>query len=245
MQVTMNNREYGLLLFGVPILTMLVVLLSMYAGHLITKSSDRPTNVTVTAAAPHVDVNVPKSEPVVNIAPQAPTIAVNVPQAQAPEVHVSTPAAQVTVIREEKATLAPIPVKAEEPQKTSAVPAEENLTLDTLYKYAERYIRSYCEKNSTDYETEQNKWLKKWQQSLQTAINDGIDADEQAYLSRIVIQQRDCFDIEKAAPEKICQGCRLLLRYRDGRLELLQAMKDALTGENIKKTMSFLAAGVK
>ena len=43
--------------------------------------------------------------------------------------------------------------------------------------------------------------------------------------------------------EKICEACRIMLRYRDGQLAWLQAMKDALTNENLKKTMAFLAQG--
>jgi hypothetical protein len=143
-----------------------------------------------------------------------------------------------------------IPVSAEQHKSSANTPrsrrvnfSEEELTLDTLYRYAEKYIDSYCRKNKLDPVQEGLKWNRKWKQNVEQAIADNIDTSEQTYINRMVLQKRDCFDIEKANPDQIVEGCRIMLRYRDGQLAWLQAMRDAATNENIKKTLVFLAAG--
>ena len=119
----------------------------------------------------------------------------------------------------------------------------EEPTLDTLYHCANTYIESYCRKHGLDPVNETNKWDRKWHSGLEQAIADNIDTGEQSYINRMVISKRDYFNVEKTSPDKIVEACRLLLRYRDGQLAWLQAMKDAMTKENLKKTVAFLAAG--
>jgi hypothetical protein len=121
--------------------------------------------------------------------------------------------------------------------------ADADLTLDNLYKYAEHYVESYCSKRSLNAALEAKKWETRWKQGLEQAMRDNTDNDEQSYINRVVVTKRDCFDLEKATPEKIVEGCRIMLRYRDGKLAWLQAMKDAVTSENMKKTLVLLAAG--
>lgn len=298
----LESREVLIMLFGLPTMITLIVLASIGVGHLVTTHSDRPTNVTVSAPSPKVDVNVPQSAaPNVHVSAMPPKVDVNVPQQPPPTVNVSTPPAVVTVLdrRAEpdsrsattedrsrsaapadvrKAVVLPpapptppaevikpelvkppveapkvVPVKTE-PGKSSSSNgegfrpavqlAEEELTLDTLYKYAERYIESYCAKNSLNNVEEARRWNSKWRKAVDQAIADNTDYDEQTFINRVAITKRECFDIEKATPEKIVEGCRILLRYRDGKLALMKAMRDAVTNENLKKTLVFLAAGV-
>ena len=268
MEVTkIENSDVWKLLFGLPIMLALIVLVSISVGHLITARSDRPTNVQVSAAAPKIDVNVPSAPaPHVTVSPSQAKIDVNVPAQTAPIVHVSTPPAVVTVLEKIKPEplFAPVPTESKSspepvvpkavpmppktvPKEAVTVPAfkDEDLTLDTLYLYAEKYVESYCKKNSLDPATEKDRWLKKWKQSSDQAVTDGIDSSEQSYIDRIVVQKRDCFDIEKATPEQIVEGCRIMLRYRDGKLAWLKALRDAATNEHMKKTLVFLAAGVR
>jgi hypothetical protein len=214
--------------------------------------------VNVSSSPAKVDVNVPSAPaPTINVT--TPPAVVTVVQRNGDE-HAETPAAKAAakpsvkeVVKESPTPAAPLPVKPPEPpqaikasfiQETKS-PAQEDLTLDTLYKYAERYIESYCAKRSLDGAAEAKKWDTKWKQGLEQAMKDNTDNDEQSYINRMVIMKRDCFDLEKATPEKIVEGCRLMLRYRDGQLAWLQAMKDAVTSENMKKTLAFLSAGVK
>lgn len=223
--------------------------------------------VNVSSSPAKVDVNVPSAPaPTINVTP--PPAVVTVVQRHGPgeERAEASPAIQAKAaakpavkdikdIVKEAPAPAPAPAKLPEaPQaiKASYVPEtkspalrEEDLTLDTLYKYAERYIASYCAKRSLDVVGEAAKWETKWKQGLDQAMKDNIDNDEQSYINRVVVAKRDCFDLERATPEKIVEGCRLMLRYRDGQLAWLQAMKDAVTAENMKKTLVFLAAGVQ
>ena len=302
----LESREVLIILFGLPFMVTLIVLASISVGHIVTTRSDRPTSVTVAAATPKIDVNVPQQPaPKIQVSATVPNVDVNVPQAAPPTINVTTPPAVVTVVeRSEK-----LPVKlvstqtidpatpvsttpaaetndnksikppenkpantppensnpapsadpaASTPGKTSEAPAtssgvalqvstvrDEDLTLDMLYQYAEKYIESYCHKNSLDVASESTKWMKKWHQNVEQAIRDNTDTDEQSYINRITITKRECFDIEKATPEKIVEGCRIMLRYRDGQFAWLKAMRDAITNESLKKTLVFLSAGVR
>lgn len=269
MQVNqLEGSEVRLYVFGIPIMTAVIVLASMFIGHVITTRSDRPTNVVVTPAVPKIDVNVPQGPaPRVEVTAATPRVDVNVPQAAPPTIHVATPPAVVTVIREgEKAEkiekpaamppvqakpatvpVVPGPASTLAPEKkVEAQPAfrDDELTLDTLYCYAEKYIESYCKKNGLDVAAERERWNKKWQRSLDQAIADNTDSSEQSFINRVAVEKRTCFDIEKATPEQVVEGCRIMLRYRDGKLAWLKAMQDAVTSDNLKKTLVFLAAGV-
>jgi len=121
----------------------------------------------------------------------------------------------------------------------------EEMSLETLYGCAESYIRSYCKRNNLDTVTEEKKWNRTWKASVEQAVSDNIDSSEQSYINRMVIAKRDYFNIERASPEKIVEACRIMLRYRDGQLAWLSAMKEALTQDNLKKTVTFLSAGPK
>ncbi|HEY3319805.1 MAG TPA: hypothetical protein VGP72_04940 [Planctomycetota bacterium] len=311
----LETKEVLIMLFGVPVMITLIVLVSITMGHWVTARSDRPTNVTVAAAAPKIEMNVPPAAPPqVNVSASPANVEVKMPEMPPPSVQVNTPPAVVTVVhrsdlfpfearpaalrvdaneppappaalapaspiptapalvkvpeqpqpRKEAApaskaagavAVPPVPAAApakdvkpaKEPPKTDGVAPlkDEDLTLDTLYKYAEKYIESYCAKRSLDPVAEARKWNNGWKQNVEQSLRDNTDSDEQAYLNRTVIAKRDCFDIEKATPEKIVEGCRIMLRYRDGQFAWLQAMRDAVTNENMKKTLVFLAAGVK
>lgn len=263
MEVTkIESSDVWKLVFGVPITLALIVLASIFLGHVITTRSDRPTNVTVAAAAPKIDVLTPVAlPPHITVSPSQQKIDVNVAAQNPPVVNVSTPPAVVTVLdRRSDAKLpevlpAPVPIAPKvvpaaipvstSPPASSADFKDADLTTDTLYQYADKYIASYCKKVGNDPALAATAWMKKWQQGLNQAVADGIDSDEQSYINRIAIQKRDCFDIEKATPEKIVEGCRIMLRYRDGKLAWLKALKDAATNENLKKTLVFLAAGVR
>ncbi|HYF49401.1 MAG TPA: hypothetical protein VEJ63_08345 [Planctomycetota bacterium] len=318
-----SSKNIALMAFGLPIMTTAIVLGSMYAGHLITTRSDRPTNVNVAAPTPRIDVNVPQAAPpTVAVNATAPKVDVHVPQAApaavtvnppsmpAPHITVNPPPASVTVIKEEKheryaervmerpvaqtvAAVAPAsnadikpavaapapaaPVKAPEvkpvepaktePNKSSSInvptvgpsvtasapvaePAKAEApkdiaepTLDTLYTYASKYVDSYCRKKGLDPDAEAKKWNRNWKANVEQSISDNIDSGEQSYINRVVIAKRDHFTLENASPEKVVEACRILLRYRDGQLAWLQAMQDAMTKENLRKTVAFLAAG--
>jgi len=312
-----TNKNVVLMAFGLPVLTTVIVLGSMYAGHLVTTRSDIPTYVNVAPPAPQIAVNVPQAAPptvAVNaVAPKvdvhlpqqaAPTVTVNPPSMPAPHITVNPPPASVTVIKEERervfadrsdrmererptaqtvaavpppsiagdvkpaiATPPAAPVKAPEvkpaepartePNKSSsltpAAPAPaaapvarkelEEPTVDTLYTYATRYIDDYCKKKGLDPDAESRKWNRTWKANVDQAINDNIDSGEQSYINRVVISKRDHFNLDNATPEKVVEACRILLRYRDAQLAWLQAMKDGMTRENLKKTVAFLAAG--
>jgi len=142
------------------------------------------------------------------------------------------------------AEIADVPAPPAKTEQTfMAALRDEDINIDTLYRYAEKYIEAYCKKNALDPIAENKKWQDKWRRNLEQSITDQIDHDEQSYINRVVIAKRDCFDLEKATPEKAVEACRIMLRYRDGQLAWLKAMRDAATTENMKKTLAFLAAG--
>ncbi|HYG74270.1 MAG TPA: hypothetical protein VEK08_04620 [Planctomycetota bacterium] len=345
--------------FGLPVMTTAIVMGSMYAGHIMTVRSDRPTNVLVSAAPPSIDVNVPTAAPP-NVQVSAPpaTVDVHVPQSAppvvtvnpatlpAPNINITPPAPTVTVIEREPldfqlatrerferlekfekaekekaakvlasaasssdaaklpeskpeaagtfaapaapktdapATSTPAatePAKSATPAPASKPSAEakpaaepvkaaeavvlpeakpmllaravsgsmgknEELSIDTLYACAEKYIETYCKRNNLDPVQEEKKWNRMWKASVEQAISDNIDSSEQSYINRMVIAKRDYFNIERATPEKIVEACRIMLRYRDGQLAWLSAMREALTQDNLKKTVAFLSAGPK
>jgi hypothetical protein len=329
-----SDRKVVVMAFGLPLMTTVIVIGSMYAGHIMTTRSDRPTNVMVSAASPNIDVAVKVPElapPQINVTaspanvdvhvPQQlpPTVTVNTPTAAAPNITVNPAAPTVTVInqREEKEHRVAVPEKIEKPVDAKPVPAVEAkpevtaaktavdmpkppvpsalkpatetikpqsenlpekkpaetqtsaaptpapdarpilvsaatavhelnnkpLSIETLYECANQYIESYCRKNRLDPVAESRKWNRLWKANVEQSINDNIDSGEQSYINRIVIVKRDCFNIEKATPEKIVEACRIMLRYRDGELAWLEAMKEALTQDNLKKTVAFLTAG--
>src|SRR5690242_11038370 len=110
-----SSRQVVLMAFGLPMMTSVIVIGSMYAGHIMTTHSDRPTNVMVSAATPNIDVNVPQAAPpnvqvsappaVVDVhVPQSapPAITVNTPPFPSPNITVNPAAPTVTIIEREK-----------------------------------------------------------------------------------------------------------------------------------------------
>lgn len=256
----LESREVMFMLFGLPIMMTLIVLASIGVGHAVTTRSSVPTPVNVSAAAPRIDVNVPQAAaPRIEVSAPGPKIDVNVPAAQ-PIINVATPQPLVTVLHEQpKPQPAPspsvqaapvpqaIPVAAPIPEKkTSSLEfKEEDLNLDTLYKHAEAYVDAHCKKLGLDPATENKKWQTAWRSKLEQSTKDGTDTDEQSFINRAVIAKRDCFDVANASPEKIVEACRIMLRYRDANLSWLRQLREAATGENLKKTLVVLAAGSK
>lgn len=165
-------------------------------------------------------------------APEAPAV-------KAETVALKTDSAAVTPVAPKQVLLmvSAAPAKIEKPL------ADEEPTLDNLYARATQYIDRYCQKRGLDSNSEARRWNAMWRSNVEQAINDNIDSSEQSYINRIVIAKRDYFNMRSASPEKIVEACRILLRYRDGQLAWLQAMKDALTNDNLRKTMVFLAQG--
>lgn len=267
MEVKLEQRDAFYVVFGLPVLGAIVLLSAVMVGHVITRSVP-PIPVTVQAAMPRIDVNVPPSAvPRIEVtAMSQPAVEVNVPPSNPAAVNITAPQPLVTIIdrrdvdrpESKKELLLPLPVKE---HSTTTAPIEqvkiaytekpstafraEDLTLETLYQYAEKYIDSYCRAKHLDSAAEAARWNREWQQGMETAITDGSIHDEQGYMDRVIVNKRSCLDLERATPEKIVEGCRLMLRYRDGKLTLLQAMRDQVTGENLRKSLVFLAAGVK
>src|ERR1043165_7576757 len=86
------NKHVVLMAFGLPVMTSVIVIGSMYAGHMMTTRSERPTNVLVTAAPPNIDVNVPQAAPPsVSVTTPPATVDVHLPQSAPPTVNVTTP----------------------------------------------------------------------------------------------------------------------------------------------------------
>lgn len=262
MEIKLDNKDSLMVVFASPVLGAAIILLAVWVGHLITRSQP-PMPVTISAAPPRIDVLVPQAAaPRVEVTATAaqPNVEVHVPPSV---VNFTPPPPLVTIINHEPDKKEPLPPisPTTNPSHSEAAPAPspvqvvakpeqvvfrtEDLTLGTLYQYAEKYIDSYCTKNHLDARAEAIRWNRSWQSQLDTALADGSANDEQAFMNRIIVNKRDCLDLERATPEKIVEGCRLMLRYRDGNLTLLQALQDQVTGENLRKGLVFLAAGVK
>lgn len=263
MQINNFDSKDGIwVLFLFPTMIAVMILGGVGVGHLITSRSQVPTKVEVAAASPRIDVNVPTAAaPRVEVTSATPQVNIHVPNQLAPIVNVSTPPATVTVLdkrepdKQDKLKaekpLAPepqvIPVSAPvKPDKTSMaplpplMPKEEDFTIESLYRNADTYIASYCQKNSIQKDAANKKWEEQWKDKV-----DKSNFSEQVYINNWVIDNRSYFDINKAKPEQIVEACRILLRYRDQNLAMLGAFNEVLTAENIKKTVAFLAAGVK
>lgn len=270
MEVKLDNKDSLITVFALPVLGAALLMAAVWEGHCITRAQP-PTPVTVTAAPPRIDVNVPQAAaPRVEVtAMSQPAIEVNVPASNPAAVNITAPQPLVTILDrrdadrpESKKEVVPIvPVKAHSEAPSIPEPVQvqiqykdkptdvtfktEDLTIETLFQYAERYIDSYCLVKHLDPSVEAVRWNREWRQKLETAIADGSVNDEQGYMNRVIVEKRDCLNLEQATPEKIVEGCRLMLRYRDGKLTLLKAMKDQVTGDNLRKSLVFLAAGVK
>jgi hypothetical protein len=255
MQVQLEKSDALIVGFGGTTLLTLIILGAIYTGHSITQRSAVPQPINVVAAQPAVTIAVPQAPaPKVEVSSSAPHIDVHVPTAAAPTVNVTTPPATVTVVERAEKADAPkaIPVAPAPKVETKPIPAsletkqhseaKEDISIDALYAYAEKYIDSYCRKSSLDPDSEQRKWDTKWKSRVATAVNDG--GSEQSLMDRTIIDYRDCFDLN-SAPDRVVEGCRLLLRIRDAKLGMLDAMKNAMTRENLMKTVAFLQAGVK
>lgn len=119
---------------------------------------------------------------------------------------------------------------------------DEDLCLEQFYALMSKYVDAYSVKKGLNPAEENKRWMKRWMDNVEQAMNDG-DSSEQQFINRVTIAKRDCFNIEKAEVSKVVEGCRILLRYRDGGFTWLSAMREALTRENLKKTLLFLNAG--
>jgi hypothetical protein len=220
-----------------------------------------PPNITVNPPAPNVtiidrQIEKPAEKPA--LAEAAPKVAAHASalKVEPAPTAVSTPADSVVPIETAKPSLPAAPPAAPPPavgpkveptpakaKAVEAAPPTPEPTIDNLYQYATRYVELYCTKHGMDPLAEARRWNKVWQAGVEQSISDNIDSSEQSYINRIVIAKRDYFNLATATPDKIVEACRILLRYRDGQLSWLQAMKDALTNENLRKTMTLLAAG--
>lgn len=282
----LESREVLTMMFGPPMMVTVIVLSSIVVGHIVTTRSNIPTQVSVSAASPTVEL-----KPQVNVSPTpvqvtTPKVEVTVPQQAPPQVNVTTPPAIVTMVNklqngelrlepskepvklelprvdppkppvstpakvvapESPVIGPPVPLAPVTSEKKKETPKEEpkTLTVDDLYAAAEKYLEAYCKKSNLDPQKEKEAWNKKWKQRLDQAVTDNVASDEQGYINRVVVDKRDCFDIEQATPEKIAEGCRILLRHRDGKLAMLSALQEKVTPENIQKTISLLSASAK
>lgn len=130
-----------------------------------------------------------------------------------------------------------------ENSSSRAILVSQEVTLEALYGSAERYIEAFCRKKGLDAQAENRKWLRRWTSSLTQAIKDDTDGSEQSYINRILLAKRDCFNMDKTAPEKTVEACRIMLRYRDAGLSWPSALRNALTPELMLHTLQFLSAG--
>jgi|GEM_PF-4003868 len=117
-------------------------------------------------------------------------------------------------------------------------------SLEKVYESAEKYIVAYCRKQNLDPNKEAVRWHAKWRENVDQAISDKSASSEQSYINSLVLANRANFNMN-APPERIVEACRVLLRYRDGRLEWLRVMKEALTSDNMRKTIHFLSQNAK
>ncbi len=252
MKMELETRDAMIVGFGGTTLLALIIIGSIYVGHAITTASAVPQPIHINSTPAQVSVNVPQqAAPRVEVSTAAPHVSVNVPQQAAPTVNVTTPPAVVHVVEKTKEipstpVITPTPIEKKEPgplpvSTQSKAEAPKN-DLETLYASAEKYISSFCAKRNLDPDAESRKWILKWKARVETAINDG--GSEQSLLDRTIIDQRECFDIN-ATPDKVAEGCRILLHMRDAKLQWLQAMREALNAENMQKTIAFLTAGPK
>lgn len=228
-----------------------------------------PPNIEVSTTAPRVDVHVPAAPPpavtvtapatpapniTVNPAPPTVTIIDRRDLDKIPEKEKTSGAAEKSTSAAEPPPASVAPAGPAKPAGNVTVPVlppagppksslDEDPTLETLYVCATQYIEAYCRKRGLDPSVEGKRWHDRWRANLDQAVAENIDSGEQSYINRVVLTKRDYFDLDRATPEKIVEACRILLRYRDGQLAWLQAMKDAMTKENLKKTVTFLAAG--
>ena len=254
-----DSRDFHTLAFGLPALIAGIVLASIYVGHVVTSRSSIPTQVSVQAAPPAISVQQPPAtvtvapaQPAVNVTATAspPIIEVKVPQQQPPTVNnvVNTPPAVVTVVSRmleaEQRQAAPAP-KPPDAAKAEAPKPARPLTLDDLYAAAEKYIEGFCKKRGLDPAKEREAWLKRWQDSVTQAALDHTAESEQAYIDRVIVEKRDCLDVERAKPEQVLEGCRLLLRHRDAKLVMLAALQERITPDGIKQTVAALAAALE
>lgn len=213
------------------------------------------TSAPVTVHPATIEVNVPQQlPPTVNVTPQAPIVTlVNKLQngelrlepskdSSPAKLETPKPPAPLPAAVPALAKPAVTPLGSSSTEKEAPKAPVKSLTIDDLYAAAEKYLDVHCRKNSMDPQKEREKWEKKWRDDLNQAVADNSATDEQNYINRVVVEKRDCFDIEKATPEKIVEGCRILLRYRDGKLALLSALQEKVTSENLQKTITFLAA---
>lgn len=268
MKVTeLEGKDAYLLLFGGGVLSALIVLASIFLGHVITQRSNVPTVVQVQPAVstPTVSVKLPEAPaPVVNVAPATAAVEVHVPKPEA-VVNVTTPQPLVVFRPEdkkndkggttpimtpvisppvppaEKLEQQPQPVKStsESKEKEDLEQALAAPSMDAVYKYAEFYLAHYCSKRGLDPHVEAQKWKATWESRLTESGN--AEKSEQTILNEVCIQKRSSFQLETATPDQIAEGCRLLLRYRDQKLALLTEMEKAATPDNLRKTISLLA----
>jgi hypothetical protein len=263
-----STKPLLLLFIVIPIMVTILVLSSVFVGYYVSSHSRVATPIQIMPATADVHINNPEPKVTItmpNMIP--PKVEVNIPPSQ-PTVNVSTPPAIVTMVRasdsyqEKKEKIeAPKPEapKPEEPKPEEPKPEEpvkvnsvepptniinENTTIDDLYRAAEKYLEAYCLKKGLNPKKESERWYFNWKSRLKQAQHDSIDTDEQSFINRMVVDNSDYFDKDNATPEKIVEGCRILLRYRDGNLKLYSKLNNKLMkDDNLKKALTFLVAG--
>jgi hypothetical protein len=262
----LEGKDAYLLLFGGGTLSALIVLLSIYVGHVLTLRSNVPTVVQVQPAlsAPTVSVKMPEAQtPVVNVSPAV--VDVHVPQQQPPTVNITTPQPLVQLMpaqttakvevekKEDRKDAKPLSLPplasptipepkptgdAHDKQKDELEQALATPSIDVLYKYADSYLTRFCEQRGLDASSEAKRWNTAWESRLA----DHADTSEQVVMNNVCVEKRNNFKVDSATPEQIAEGCRLLLRCRDHNLALLSAMQEAATPDNLRKTITVLAS---
>ena len=101
----------------------------------------------------------------------------------------------------------------------------------------------YLIKNSN--EKEDQKWVKSYQSSYETAVNDNENTTEQIYFQRRIIDwaasKRNKFkNLEDIDDKTLIEGCRYFKLMNEKNLELPGQIREELTSENLDKFLDFL-----
>ncbi|MCW8130717.1 MAG: hypothetical protein KIS92_10235 [Planctomycetota bacterium] len=195
----------------------------------IAKALVPPVNVNVQPA----EVHVPETKVVL---PEVqPRVFVSTPVQEAPSVNVSVAGGEGKT-----QTVTKVVEKIVEKEVAIYVPTEDKaqLTIDDLYPVAERFVTEFCKKNNLDGAAETRKWMESWNSRVRE------EGDEQRLANRVLIEKRDCFNVEKARPDQVVDACRLMLRYRDAKLALPTIFKENVTADSLLKIKKYLETGV-
>lgn len=246
MQISLKINSY-VFLFGLPLLLTLIILGTVGVAYMVTKPNVMMPNLTVQAPKVEATVNVPEQPApvvnspnvVVNVPPSRPNIMVNQSPAEPPNVNVTVPDSKPGEVRTiekvvEKTKPVPVPIYVETKDKDQAV-----VTIQDVYRAAEKYIEDYCQTSGKDPKKESERWLSVWQDRVKEK------GDEQRLANDVLIEKRGGFDVTQAKPEEVVEVCRLMLRYRDANLAIPTAFKEALSAENLYKFKIALDQGIK